>query len=196
MTGARIQQLARDERLARRAGFWWGFAEGVFFFIVPDVYVSFAALFSWRTGLVAWGASIVGSLTGVLTIYLLVVGLGFDYIRFLDAIPGIPSSMLFRVGAQLGANGLPYTPLLIAGGVPLKVYAGTAFFLGFGVFPVLVWTVFARIVRIAPVYALAATARLLFRRAIDARPALWLGVLGTVWFVFYVLYFIRMRGSA
>ena len=192
MIGARIQQRARDERLARRAGFWWGFAEGVVFVIVPDVYVSFAALFSWRTGLVAWGASIVGSLTGVLTIYVLVVGLGFDYIRFLDAIPGIPSSMLFGVGAQLGANGLPYTPLLITGGVPLKVYAGTAFFLGVGLLPVLTWTVFAHIVRLAPVYALAATARLLFRRAIDARPALWSAILVAVWIVFYIFYFVRM----
>lgn len=192
MTGARIQQLARDERLARRAGFWWGFAEGLFIFIVPDVYVSFAALFSWRTGLVAWGASIAGSLTGVLAIYLLSVGLGFDYVRFLGVIPGIPSSMLFRVGAQLGANGLPYTPLLSTGGVPLKVYAGTAFFLGFGVLPVLVWTVFARIVRMAPVFAVAAAARLLLRRSIDARPALWGAILVAVWIVFYVFYFVRM----
>jgi hypothetical protein len=55
-----------------------------------------------------------------------------------------------------------------------------------------VWTVFARVVRMAPVFAVAAAARLLFRRSIDARPALWLAILGAVWSVFYVLYFIRM----
>jgi len=188
----RIQQLARDERLARRAGFWWGFAEGLVFFIVPDVYVSFAALFSLRAGLTAWGASIAGSLAGVGTIYLLIAVLGFDYVRFLDVIPGISAAMLLRVGAEMGAQGLPWTPLLILGGVPLKVYAGIAFFLGFGLVPVLLWTVFARIVRMAPVFAVAAGARLLFRGSIDARPARWTAVLGAVWFVFYVFYFIRM----
>jgi len=188
----RIQQLARGERLARRAGFWWGFAEGFLFFIVPDVYVSFATLFSLRAGLVAWAASIAGSLAGVVVIYLLVVVLGFDYVRSLDVIPGIPPRMLFEVGAELGAKGLPYTPLLILGGVPLKVYAGIAFFLGTGLVPVLLWTVFARIVRIAPVFAVAAAARLLFRRAIDARPVHWTAVLGAVWFIFYVFYFVKM----
>jgi hypothetical protein len=190
----RIQQLARDERLALRAGFWWGFAEGCFFFIVPDVYVSFAALFSLRAGVVAWVASIAGSLAGVGVIYLVVVVLGLDYVRFLDVIPGIPARVLFDVSAELGAKGggLPYTPLLILGGVPLKVYAGLAFFLGHGLVPVLLWTVFARIVRIAPVFAITAAARLVFRRSIDARPLFWCSVLGSVWFGFYVFYFIRM----
>jgi len=189
----RIRQLARDERLARRAGFWWGFAEGLFFFIVPDVYVSFAALFSLRTGVTAWVASIAGSLAGVVAIYLLAVILGFEYVQFLTVIPGISDRMLADVGAQLGAEGLPYTALLILGGVPLKVYAGLAFWLGLGLGPVLLWTVFARIVRMAPVFAVAAAARVVFRRSIDARPALWCAVLGAVWFGFYTFYFVRMH---
>ena len=188
----RIPQLARHERLARHAGFWWGFAEGVFFFIVPDVYVSFAALFSLRAGVVAWAASIAGSLVGVATIYLLAVVLGLDYVRFLASIPGIASGMLARVGAQLAADGLPYTPLLIAGGVPLKVYAGLAFSLGVGLGSVLVWTVFARIVRIAPTFALVAATRLLFRRTIDARAIAWCALLVFVWVAFYVFYFVHM----
>jgi hypothetical protein len=188
----RIRQRARDERLARHAGFWWGFAEGVFFFIVPDVYVSFAALFSLRAGAVAWAASIAGSLAGVGTIYLLAVILGLDYVRFLASIPGISSGLLARVGAQLAAAGLPYTPLLIAGGVPLKVYAGLAFSLGAGLGPVLVWTVFARIVRIAPTFALVAATRLLFRRTIDARAIVWCALLVFVWIAFYVFYFVHM----
>ena len=191
MNAARIQQLARDERLARLAGFSWGFAEGLFFFIVPDVYVSFAALFSLRSGVVAWAASIAGSLTAVVTIHLLVV-LGFNYVPFLDLIPGISERMLFAVGAQLGAEGLPYTPLLILGGVPLKVYAGVASTVGLGLVSVLLWTVFARIVRIAPTFALVAATRLAFRRTIDARAIAWCALLGIVWVAFYVFYFVHM----
>jgi hypothetical protein len=196
MNAARLQQLARDERLARRAGFWWGFAEGLFFFIVPDVYVTFAALFSLRAGAVAWAASIAGSLTGVVAIYLL-VALGVNYVSLLDVIPGISERMLVAVHAQVGAGGggLPYTPLLILGGVPLKVYAGVASTAGIGLAPMLLWTVFARIVRIAPTFALVATMRLAFRRTIDTRAIPWCVLLASVWLAFYVFYFIHMSRS-
>jgi len=56
----------------------------------------------------------------------------------------------------------------------------------------LLWTVFARIVRIAPTFALVAATRLLFRRSIDARTVAWCALLGCVWVAFYVFYFIHM----
>jgi hypothetical protein len=191
VSAERILRVARDGRLARLAGFCWGFAEGVCFFIVPDVYVSFAALFSLRTGAVAWAASIAGSFTGVVVVYVL-VALGVNYVPFLNLIPGISERMLFAVGAEVGADGLPYTPLLILGGVPLKVYAGVAATVGIGLGSMLLWTVFARIVRIAPTFALVAATRLVLRRSIDARAVAWCALLGCVWVAFYVFYFIHM----
>jgi len=110
----------------------------------------------------------------------------------LDLIPGISQRMLFAVGAQVGADGLPHTPLLILGGVPLKVYAGVATTVGIGLGPMLLWTVFARIVRIAPTFALVAATRLLFRRSIEARTVAWCALLVGVWVVFYVFYFAHM----
>ena len=65
MNGERLRRFAGDDGLARRAGFWWGFAEGLFFFIVPDVYISFAALFSLRTASLSWLTSIAGSTVAV-----------------------------------------------------------------------------------------------------------------------------------
>ena len=186
-----IQRLARDERLARHAGFWWGLAEGLFFFIVPDVYISFAALFSLRAGAVAWVASIAGSALAACGIYVL-TSVGVEYLAFLQSIPGISGALLGRVGQRLAAEGLPYTPWLVLGGVPLKVYCGLAFSLGLSLGSVLLWTVFARIVRIAPIFALVAAARLLFRRTIDARAVGWSALLGFVWVAFYVLYFLHM----
>jgi hypothetical protein len=105
MQQERIQRLARDERLARHAGFWWGLAEGLFFFIVPDVYISFAALFSLQAGAVAWLFSIAGSAVAILVIYLLTAMLGLDYLSFLDSIPGISGPLIQRVGQQLAAGG-------------------------------------------------------------------------------------------
>jgi hypothetical protein len=192
MQPERIQRLGRDERLAAHAGFWWGLAEGLFFFIVPDVYISFATLFSLRAGARAWLFSILGSLTAVTIIYLLAVVLGGNYLGFLQMIPGISASLIARVGEGVAAEGLPYTPFLVAGGVPLKLYAASAFSLGLSLGAVLVWTVFARIVRIAPSYAVAVGIRALFGRHIDARPGVWFLGLCLFWLAFYVFYFVRM----
>jgi hypothetical protein len=190
----RIRRLARDERLARHAGFWWGLAEGLFFFIVPDVYISFATLFALRAGALAWLFSIAGSVIAILLIYVLVVPLGADYLAFLTVVPGISGSLVEQVRASLAAHGLPYTPLLVFGGVPLKLYAASAFSLDLSLGAVLVWTVFARVVRIAPTFALVAAIRLLFGRQVDARPGTWLAVVVLFWTVFYLWYFVRMAG--
>jgi hypothetical protein len=192
MQPERIQRLARDERLARHAGFWWGLAEGLLFFIVPDVYISFATLFSLRAGAMAWLFSIGGSAVAIVVIYLLTTTLGLDYLSFLDSIPGISAPLIHRVGQDLAAEGLPYTPLLVLGGVPLKLYGAQAFSLGFSLGAVLLWTVFARIVRIAPTFAAVAAVRLVFGRRIDARAATWCTLLGIFWLTFYILYFARM----
>jgi hypothetical protein len=194
MQPERIQRLARDERLAAHAGFWWGLAEGLFFFIVPDVYISFATLFALRAGAVAWLCSIAGSVTAIPIIYLLTAILGVDYLAFLDTIPGISGSLIAQVGDSLAAEGLPYTPFLVTGGVPLKLYAASAFSLGLSLGAVLVWTVFARIVRIAPTFAVAAGIRVLFGRKIDERPGDWFAGFCLFWLAFYVYYFIRMAG--
>jgi hypothetical protein len=195
VTPERIRALAQDERVARHAGFWWGLAEGLFFFIVPDVYIAFAALFSLRAGAAAWLFSIAGSLVAIVGIYVLVVALGTDYLGFLAWIPGIPEALVARVREQLATGGLPYTPLLVLGGVPLKVYGGVAFSLGGSLGTVLLWTVFARIVRIAPTFAVMAILRLLLGRIIDARPAAWCAVLAFFWVAFYVVYFSRMSAG-
>jgi hypothetical protein len=194
MQPERIQRLWRDERLAAHAGFWWGLAEGLFFFIVPDVYISFATLYALRAGAVAWFFSILGSVTAIPIIYLLAVVLEVDYLGFLQMIPGISASLVARVGESVAVDGLPYTPLLVAGGVPLKLYAASAFSLGLSLGSVLVWTVFARIVRIAPTFAVAVGIRLLFGRKIDSRPGVWCAGLCLFWLAFYAFYFVRMSG--
>ncbi|HEV8364607.1 MAG TPA: hypothetical protein VGQ52_13925, partial [Gemmatimonadaceae bacterium] len=184
--------LARDKRLARYAGFTWGLAEGLAFFIVPDVYITFATLFSIRAGIVAWAWSLVGSLVAVLIIWGLVTMLGGGYVAFLQNIPGISLGLLQQTTLKLTADGLPMTPFLVLGGVPLKVYAALAFTLGIPVGAVLLWTVFARIVRIAPVFLFVGGVRWLFRRHVDADARLWLLLFVLAWTAFYAFYFVQM----
>lgn len=191
----RLQGVAADEQVARHVGFWWGLAEGVAFFIVPDVYISAAALFSYRAGAVAWAASIAGSLVAVTIIRLLMLAPGVSYLASLDAVPGISEGMIERVSAAVGTGGLPWSPWLVLGGVPFKLYAAAAFASGLSVGAVLLWTVFARVARIAPTVLLLATVRRLCRRRIDARPGAWLVALALFWVAFYAYYFQRMRGE-
>ncbi|MGQ0642874.1 MAG: hypothetical protein ACT4P6_19180, partial [Gemmatimonadaceae bacterium] len=143
MLAERIQRVARSDRAARYAGFGWGLAEGLIFFIVPDVFISLATLFALRAGAVAWISSILGSLVAVCVIWVLVTMVGGGYVAFLDAIPGISRQLVETTAVKLAADGLPYTPLLILGGVPLKVYAALAFTFGMSLGAVLLWAVFA-----------------------------------------------------
>ena len=191
----RLRRVAADERVARHAGFWWGFAEGVVFFIVPDVYITTAAIFSYRAGAVAWAASIAGSLVAVAIVRGLMLLPGVSYLAWLDTVPGISAGMIDRVSGAVGAGGLPWTPLLVLGGVPLKLYAAAAFASGLSLGAVLLWTVFARVARIAPTFLVAALVRRLFRRRIDAHPGAWLVALALFWLAFYVFYFQRMGGD-
>ena len=77
-------------------------------------------------------------------------------------------------------------------GVPLKLYVAQAFALELTLGSVLLWTVFARIVRIAPTFAIVAAMRLLFGRRIDAYASTWCALLGIFWVAFYVFYFVHM----
>jgi hypothetical protein len=184
--------MARNERLARWVGFSWGFAEGLFFFIVPDVYVMFAMLFAPRAGVMAWIYSIGGSMAAVSVIHLVAVSWGCDYLSFLVRIPGISGGLIEQVNAKLAAGGLPYSPLLVLGGVPLKVYASLAFARGFSFGSVMLWTVFARIARMAPPVALAGLTRLVLHRSLDGHTKAWCVAFVCAWALFYVFYFIRM----
>lgn len=56
----------------------------------------------------------------------------------------------------------------------------------------LLWTVFARLVRIAPTVAAFAVIHILWRRRIEAQPWAWTVTLGLFWLAFYTFYFIRM----
>ncbi|MFN2385941.1 MAG: hypothetical protein ABR576_06610 [Thermoanaerobaculia bacterium] len=80
----------------------------------------------------------------------------------------------------------------IFSGVPLKLYAALAFSIGASLGSVLLWTIFARLVRIAPTYAIAAAIRAAFPRAIDSDPKAGTALLLVFWTAFYAFYFLRM----
>jgi hypothetical protein len=117
---------------------------------------------------------------------------GPEYLALLAAIPGISGGLIQGAAEGIRAAGLPYTPFLVLGGVPLKVYVALAFEHGLPLVAVLLWTVFARVVRIAPTVLILAAVRRLFGRRIDQHPAGWVTALMLFWAGFYAFYFERM----
>ncbi|MFT7620163.1 MAG: hypothetical protein ACI97A_003820 [Planctomycetota bacterium] len=190
------KQTAEDEASFRTrallGGFLWGLAEGKFFFIVPDVFLGFMAMRSVRAAAWAWAASIAGSLVAIIVIHLCMDWLGLNYIEFITHLPGISESLLASVHETISSQGLPYTSLLVLTGIPLKVLGASAFGLGQTLGSVLLWTVFARVVRIAPAFVVFGGLSHLFRAKIEAQPRCWFIGVSIVWVLFYVFYFAPM----
>lgn len=176
-------------------GFLWGLAEGSFFFIVPDVYIGFVTMRSPKAGAVAWLTSILGSLAAIVCIFCCLRLFEWPYLEFLQGIPGISEALLDRVGTSMQEHGLPYTPLLVLSGIPLKVFGALAFVQEMSLVSVLLWTVFARIVRIGPVYLAFACVHRCFGRQIESRRQQWFLVVAVIWVLFYIFYFYRMSQS-
>src|SRR2546430_827245 len=61
---ATSRYLDKATRHSRVIGFAWGLAEATLFFVVPDVWVSWVALFSFRKSALALAFVVAGSLVG------------------------------------------------------------------------------------------------------------------------------------
>jgi hypothetical protein len=182
-----------SERPVAFISFLWSFAEGVFFFIVPDVYILFVTMFSSTQGLRGWGYSIAGSFCSVLVLWALArIYSPSSLLDLLAVLPGITPELNAHVAQNLSLHGLPFTPLLVLGGIPLKVYTLTAFSQGYGLLAVLGWAIFSRVVRIGPGYLMMSAVRRLFHKSIDSHRVVWICGYILFWIIFYIYYFKKM----
>lgn len=175
-------------------GFSWGLIEGLFFFIVPDVYILFVTLFSGgKNGLKSWTYSIMGSIVSVIIFAVVIIVYSPSFIlNTLTQIPGISHELNNQALMDIEKSGLPYTPFLVLSGIPLKVYTLTSFMVGHSLFAVLVWTIFAQIVRIAPGYFIALLLRKFAGKSIDRNPLSRITIYVVLWIIFYIFYFNKL----
>jgi membrane protein YqaA with SNARE-associated domain len=169
----------------------WGFAEATLFFIVPDVWIGFLALFNWRAGLRAAAWAVLGALIGGAVMY----GVGAQLERdrsakLLDAIPAISPAMIEQVEAEMRTHGPVSVLWGPSRGTPYKIYARTAGEQGQPMGEFLLWTVPARGIRFALVAAIAAVGGSLVRR-VTSRASWLVGLYLLAWGVFYAVYFER-----
>ncbi len=162
-------------RLAASTGalwvaFAWGAAEASLFFLVPDLWIVFVALFApWRT-VKALLATIVGALVGATVLWWLAPiwpGLG-DAIA---ALPGIRPADLARAASDLAGQGLG---AFLGGpiqGLPVKVYIHQAALLGEPLPGVLAMVALNRIERVGLSALVAAILGTVFRGSIRRHPS-------------------------
>jgi len=105
------------------AAFVWGLAEGCFFFLVPDILITLAAIFSPRRSLAHLAAVVIGSLIAGSSMYAWAASHPANARAAVGKVPFVNASMFGTVAADLkrdGAWGLCRGPV---SGIPYKVYA-------------------------------------------------------------------------
>jgi hypothetical protein len=165
----------------------WGFAEASFFFIVPDVLLSWYALGSLRRALIACLFALGGALVGGALVWFWASN-DPDTIRSLLAwIPAIDEGMMIDVRTQLSETGvfaLFKGPLI---GVPYKLYALEAADLGIGLATFLSVSIPARLIRFVAVTVFVGTIGRLLQRKLSLKHMRMAHIL--CWSLFYTWYF-------
>ena len=173
--------------------FVWGLAEATIFFIVPDVYLGFVALFHWRQGLVAALAAVLGAMLGGVLMYWLSITNPSSVHELLLHVPLIKAAMLNTVSEQMRAEGLF---ALVSGplqGIPYKIYAVQAAEQRLPLLLFLLATIPARLERILPVALLGALLGVVFHKFVQRHAALVLSMYVLLWLGIYLLYFVAVR---
>jgi membrane protein DedA with SNARE-associated domain len=101
----------------------WGFGEATFFFLVPDVWLTFLALESFPKAIAASLASLAGALHGGALMWLWGRLRPAAARRFLVRIPAISQRLLQTVDQQVESRGLLSVFTGPLRGIPYKIYA-------------------------------------------------------------------------
>jgi membrane protein YqaA with SNARE-associated domain len=103
--------------------FFWGFAEGTVFFIVPDVLISLAALFSLRLAIKCALAAVGGALLAGICVYYGSLYAHADTLAILRMVPFVPDKMHMIVQGQYNQLGISAMFIGPFSGIPYKLYA-------------------------------------------------------------------------
>ncbi len=168
-------------------GVAWGFAEGTLWFIVPDLIITFAAVFSVKQSLRQIGAVLAGSLAAGMVMYWLGAQHAAAARNLVAAVPFVSAHMTAVVDAGFARDGvwsMLHGPL---SGIPYKVYAVYAPSY-VALLPFVLVSVPARLMRLVASWALFAAGGALARRWIAAWPRAALVVYALYWSAVYAWY--------
>lgn len=132
--------------------FFWGYNEGIWFFIVPDVILSYAALLGFKKAIGCTLAALLGSIAAASTLYFVFSNIPEFLILKIEELwsffPGYYPKMLTLSSQHLthkGAQGLLTGP---TSGIPYRFYVLNAYMQNISLNELLLWTPLARLQRI------------------------------------------------
>jgi len=170
------------------ASFIWGFSEATFFFIIPDVLLSYYALKNdnLKNIFLINIICITGAAIGGTVIFIMSTVNHANVVDFMLSVPAIHTYMLDHVEAEMSANtflALVTGPLF---GVPYKLFAAFAP-LYTNIFIFILFSIPARLIRfiIVSLMAYYFSHKIFKNLSLKVKTLIWL----FVWMVVYIIYF-------
>jgi len=185
-------EFERSEEWGRRLsqvwfGALWGFAEATVFFLVPDLLISTAALFSPRRSFPQMAAVLIGTLLGGAVMYTVADQHPDEARSAVLSVPFIKAGLLESAERDMQTHGMWAMCLGAFSGVPYKTYAVAAPQYGpFQAFMAV--SVPARLERFLLAWGIGALLGMLFRRQIESSPPATFALLTICWIGFYTYY--------
>jgi hypothetical protein len=171
--------------------FAWGVAEAIFFFIVPDVWLTLIATRSLRSAMKATIVALAGALAGGALVVVFAHASPEAAHTFLLHIPGINAHLLERVAGQVDEHSLLAVLIGPLKGIPYKIYAVEWGRRGGGLGEFLLISIPARWLRFAIAVVIARIVVRLIEPLTHRRAGIEGLLLAVIWVAFYTFYFAR-----
>lgn len=182
-----LYKLSGSSRGASAVAFLWGLAESVWFFVIPDVWLTLVAARGPRRAVLAVAWAVGGALTGGACLYLLAARDPQAAARLMASVPLVFPSMATVVSTEL-ADGWWAMVEGPSRGIPYKLYAAEAGQRSQDFSAFLFWTVVARSYRMAASAALSAVAAATLRRCLSVSDAVIVRTWAITWIAIYLAY--------
>jgi hypothetical protein len=171
--------------------FLWGLAEGTFFFIIPDVFLSLVAIFNLRSSWKHIVCALLGAALGGAILFHWAERSPATAHAAVAHVPFVRGSMFTQVQEGFRKNGLMAMAIGSVSGLPYKLYAveapnfcsATAFLLA---------SPPARAIRFLLVWFGFGAVAAWLRRSLGMRSATLLKIYAAIWFATYALYWGRI----
>jgi membrane protein YqaA with SNARE-associated domain len=167
----------------------WGFAEATLFFVLPDVLLTWLAVFRPRVVWGAVGACLIGALIGGLVMVLCAADSPQSMRELIEAVPAISRDFIAATGDALDRDFGPQMMRAGFTGVPYKILAVEAGARGHSLAAFLAWSVPARLSRWIVVVLLARGVTSMVRARVKSPDKLLLGLWAITWVIVYAVYF-------
>ncbi|MFD2206474.1 hypothetical protein [Kiloniella antarctica] len=171
--------------------FLWGFAEATFFFIVPDVFLSYLSVkYNLKTAIKSALFTLSGAFIGGVIIYHLGNSYSSDIIDYIDILPAISPAMIVTAKEDLEQFGILSILIGAFSGVPYKVFAAQAGQLSIPLISFIAIFIPARLIRWFQVIFIAQLIGNILLNHVSKKFVLW--AFFSFWVIFYSLFFVFM----